>query len=122
MGKLALGVALLVAGALFTIVLPPLLAGWRELSRLYPPTSAVPTRSPFAVAPYVGLLRVVVWAGVGSNRDGLYFEPVFPASLFVAPVFLPWAEITERNAGVAGSFKELRGTRCPRVAIYLLAG
>src|SRR2546425_1258982 len=93
-------ILVVIVGGFILLVLPPLLAGWGRLSRAYPPVLALPVNSPNTVTPYVGLPCFAAWVGVGTSKDGIYFEPAFPASVFMAPVFLPWAELAERDAGL----------------------
>jgi hypothetical protein len=113
-------VLLLAVVFLGLVVALPLLAGWQKLSVAYPPTAVLPVASPLAVTPYIGFPLIPVWAGVGANKEGIYLEPAFPASLLLRPAFLPWKDIVESDTRFGWSYAELRARQCPRTPVFLI--
>ncbi len=113
-------ILLIVATWLIILTCTTWMGGWKRLQRHYRASIELPTRGPYIRYLYLGLPYLLpAWARVSASKQGIYLEPVFPATLFFKAILLPWNELTFSSVDVGWKFTKIEPRGAPHSVVHL---
>lgn len=87
---------------------------WRRIAVLYPLQDNFITKRWYFRSGRVAGVKLGGVLIVGANLRGVLFAAVFPFSLFIPPLFVPWEELTGvEHKGMLVRFVDLRFSKVP---------
>ena len=87
---------------------------WRRIAVLYPLQDNVIDKHWYFRSGRVAGIKIGGFLIIGANLRGVLFAVVYPFSLFIPPMFVPWDELTGvEHKGIFVRFVDLRFSKVP---------